>query len=95
MKTYKNLIAIFVIITISIGFSACSDDGNFSDTDSNDTVSITDCNETGLTIPDDYTTMLSADTLVQDATNTVVTTYHNISGTKKVCIESGTAYIIR
>jgi len=94
MKTiYKKLITTAVIGTIIIGFSACSDDGQFKN--AQDKIFITDCNQTGVVIPDGYISMLSGDTLVQEANNTVVTTYHDINGTKKVCADSGIAYLIR
>lgn len=94
MKTvYKNLMAIVAIGTITLGFNACSDDGQFKNAQNK--ILITECNQTGITIPDDYISMLSGDTLVQEANNTVVTTYHDINGTKKVCADSGIAYLIR
>ncbi len=91
--TYKNLMAISAMVAITVGFNACSDDGHFKDAQNK--ISIIDCNTVGVTIPDDYTTMLSGDVLVQEASPTVVTTYHDINGTKKVCTDSGIAYLIR
>jgi len=90
--TYKNLMAISAMVAITLGFNACSDTGHFKDAQNK--ISITNCSS-GVTIPDDYVSMLSGDTLVQEATGTVVTTYHDINGTKKVCTDSGIAYLIR
>ena len=92
--TYKNLIAVSAIVVFTLGFSACSDNGHFNDAQSK--LAIIDCNDSAVVItPDDYTTMLSGDVLIQEATNTVVTTYHDVNGTKKVCTDSGIAYLIR
>lgn len=91
-----KLIKLIAIPTIIIGFSACG--GGESDAhfrDAQEKIFVIDCNTSGAVIPDDYITMLSGDVLVQEADNTVVTTYHDINGNKKVCTDSGIAYLIR
>ena len=44
---------------------------------------------------DTYITMLSGDILVEDANDTVVQTYLDTDGTKKICRVSGNAHLIR
>lgn len=92
-----NLIKSIIILSIIIGFSACGgggDDASFKN--SEERIQIEDCNSTTVvTIPADYTTMQSGDVLVQEATNTTVTTYHDVNNTKKVCTQSGIAFLIR
>ncbi len=44
---------------------------------------------------DAYVTLQSNDTIVKDDSNTSVSIYHNTNGNKKVCLNSGTAHIVR
>jgi len=46
-------------------------------------------------IPDYYTCIKSNDTLVKETDNTTVEIVHNSNGTKKVCVKSGGAYLLR
>ena len=87
------------LLTTALFFSACSD-SHFKDAETIidiDKLCVTDANSTVIA---DYITMLSGDVLVksEDANksiDTVVSTYHDTNGTKKVCIVSGSAYLIR
>ena len=82
-----------MLITTAMSFNACSDDGRFKDAQSK--ILVTECNAVGVTIPDDYSTMLSGDVLAQEANDTIVETYHDVDGLKKICTLSGLAYLIR
>ena len=42
-----------------------------------------------------YTDILWGDVVVQDSNNTFIKTIFNTDGTKKVCLVSGSGYIIR
>ncbi len=90
-----NLITLS-IITTALFFSACSD-SHFKDAETIidiDKQCIVDANTT---VINDYITMLSGDVLVakEDENQTVIETYHDTNGTKKICIVSGKAYLIR
>ena len=43
----------------------------------------------------DYIDLKSGDTIVKEDDNTVISTYHNDEGSKKVCLQSGSAHIVR
>jgi len=92
-----KLLNVLVLSLTMLLFSACGggggSDAHFKNGDN--TITIIDCNATVATIPDDYTTMLSGDVLVNETANTSVTTYHDINGTKKVCTVSRVAHLIR
>lgn len=95
-----NLKDIFYVATLTVVtavFIGCSDggsDAHFSDAEQK--IQIIDCNDTNVTtIPDDFTTMVSNDTIIKNVTPTVITTYHDINGIKKVCVDTGSAYLLR
>lgn len=83
----------FLVTLGALTFTACgSGDADFSGT-SGSTVSIVDCNSS--TVVTDYTPLQSADVVVQDDNNTIVNTYHDIDGNKRICVDSGSAHIVR
>lgn len=87
-----------VLASVMILFSACSDNGGAHFGDAEQLISVVGCvTTTPVTATDiaGYTTMISGDTLIEDVNNTVVTTYHDVNGTKKVCVVSGKAYLSR
>lgn len=91
-----KLLSITMITFTALFFSACGggeEDAHFKN--SEEKISIIDCNTSGAIIPDDFISMFSGDVLVHELPNTVITTYHDINGTKKVCTDSGKAYLIR
>lgn len=92
MKTYK-IITFISIVALTIGFSACSDNAEFKSATS--TTTIVDCNSTVGVTPTQYTLMQSGDVLSKTVTPTVINTYHNVTGTKTVCIQVGAAVLIR
>jgi len=93
-----KLLTTIIITTTTLFFSGCGGGGGGSDAhfkNADTKITIIDCNANVATIPDDYTTMLSGDVLVNETANTTITTYHDINGTKKVCTVSGIAHLIR
>lgn len=95
----KKLISIILPIAIAISFTACGGggggDASFSDSDK--TVAITIACVASPSSNDfaNYVTLNSGDTIVNDAPNTNVSTYHTVGGEKKVCLNSGAAHILR
>ena len=90
----KKIILIALSALAAVSFTACSGDAHFKD--ATQLISIINCNDAlVITIPDDYTAMQSDDVLVKDVTPTVISVYHDATGSKRVCTVSGTAHLIR
>jgi len=101
MKTI-NLLTITKLTVISIFttilFTSCDgggSDASFSNGEQKDDISI-DC----VTTPnssniDTYIDLYSGDTIVKIDENASISIYHDINGTKKVCKETGSSYILR
>ncbi|MEA3354288.1 MAG: hypothetical protein U9Q33_10785 [Campylobacterota bacterium] len=92
----NRLVKIMIIFTTALFFSACGgsgDDASFRD--AGEKIEVIDCDANVSTIPDGYTSMYSGELLINETTDTVITTYHDIDGIKKVCTVSGSAYLIR
>ena len=94
----KYIIQGTLTLLILASFTACgggSDDASFKnsetmiDIDTNCTVSPTQ------TDIDTYIPVYSGDVIVKDDDNTTISIYHDINNTKKVCLVSGLAHIIR
>lgn len=92
MKIFKILKVAFVGF-MAIGFIACTNDGSFKN--SENLIPVIDCNTTGVTVPDDFTTLKSGDVIVKDVIPTVITTYHSPDDIKKICVVDGIAHLIR
>ena len=82
-KVYTTIIA-FIMLFIT----ACSDGKGKFDTGTSK-IDIADCNTSS------YTTMQDNDLLVEDSDSTLLQIIHDSNGTKKVCIQTGSAHIIR
>ncbi len=97
----NRLISLAIFITITIGFTACGGGGGGSDggdddvyfKNSDEKIRVVGCDSSTNMV--DYTTMLSGDTLIQEATNTTVETYHSVDNTKRVCTKTGISYLVR
>ena len=75
-------------MTALLLLSACSGGGGDSSFENaNTTIPITNC--------ETYVDVLSGDAIVQDSNGTSIKTVFNTDGSKKVCIISGTAHIVR
>lgn len=100
-KLYKNLLVVTLLVLVTLSFNACGggggDDAGFTNTSSENRINIdVNCITPVTTVAiNSYVTMLSGDVLVQATNNTVVETYHDTNGTKKICLVSGSAYLIR
>jgi hypothetical protein len=44
---------------------------------------------------ENYITLQSGDVIVKDTDGAKISIYHDINGTKKVCLQTATAYIVR
>ena len=93
-----NKIKSIIILTIvSLSFIACGDggsDASFTNTDSTQNTPIDIVCEKDAEIKD-YIKLASGDVIVEDDNNATIKIYHDINGTKRVCLISGKAYIIR
>ena len=80
-------------VTASI-FLGCSGggDASFSTGQTIDPIDV-NCSTTAAVAT--YKTLQSGDAIVKDENATVVKIYHDANGTKKVCLESGKAHILR
>jgi len=93
MKTlYKNVLATMLITLVTLSFSACSDDAHFADAENQ--ISINVACTTPTTI-NSYIPLYSEDVVVKAEDNTTIEIYHTTDGSKRVCLVSGNAYIIR
>jgi hypothetical protein len=97
----RNMIKIAslsLLTLITVSFTACGgggDDASF--TNSENLVDITIPCQTTPTTTDiaNYITVNSGDVIVKEEDNTTISIYHDINGTKKVCLVSGSAHIIK
>ena len=91
----KKILSLATFTAIIIGFSACGGGGG-SFTNSETLIPIdVNCTANATTTDiDTYIELKSGDVIVEDE-NATIKTYHDTSGTKRVCIDSGSAHIIR
>ena len=98
MKTKQLFITTALFALLSLGLSGC---GSSNDTDSTATVEPTGDVEaitTACGVPDDvlaYQVLNEGDTIVDDTAQAELSIFQINDGTKRVCISSGTASIIR
>lgn len=95
----KNILKLTLISTFAItSFTACGGGGSagsFSDSETKIDITIA-CKTTPSAIDiDNYITLNTGDTIVKTTPSTTISTYHDTSGVKKVCLVSGSAYILR
>lgn len=93
----KKLISIILPIIVAIGFTACGGGGGGDSSFKQETIAITiSCVATPSSNDfASYITLNSGDEIVNDSADANVTTYHNVGGEKKVCLNSGSAHIVR
>ena len=84
----KNIYLIISSITLALLLSACGGGGSEGSFNNSETL---------ITIPscEIYEDIITGDTIIQDQNNTSIKTVFNIDGTKKVCVLTGSAHIIR
>lgn len=85
----KKIYLIISSITLALLLSACGGGGG-SDASFDDAQ-----NKITLQMCETYTDIQTGDTIIQNETNTSIKTVFNTDGSKKVCVLSGSAYILR
>lgn len=91
MKT-KYLVYLLSAI-VALTFTACGGGSSADFEGTSTSISVVDCNSsTDIT---DYTELLSGDVIVKDESPTEISTYHDIDGNKRVCVDIGAAHIVR
>lgn len=99
MRNYikKAIKSTIILSIITLSMTAC---GGGSDASFSNAQKKIDINISCITTPssldiDSYITLISADTIVKAEDNTTIKTYHDVNENKKVCLVSGSAYILR
>jgi len=101
MRIFNTYSSILFTSLFAISFSACSDDASFTNETVQGNIPLAqqriaiDVNCSTPAIVDDYISLQSGDTITKEDANTSVITYHDINGSKKVCLKYGKATIIR
>ncbi len=95
----KNILKLAFVSTFAItSFTACGgggSDGSFSDSETKIDITIACKTTPSATEIDSYITLNSGDTIVKTTPSTTISTYHDTNDVKKVCLVSGSAYILR
>lgn len=89
----KRTYVIITFVAASIGFIACGEGDSHFKNDTQ-TIPITIACTTPAVI-DTYITLQSNDVIVKDSSDTSIIIYHDQDNIKKVCLESGSAHIVR
>ena len=91
IKYLKYVLALFVVIT----FTACGGGGSGGSAEFSGTTQEIDVVLCSSGTIDTYTELLSGDTIVKLEDPTVINTYHDIDGNKLICVDTGSAKIVR
>jgi len=94
----KNMIKIAslsLLTLLTLSFSACGGGGDDASFKNSETMIPIDVNCTTPATIATYITVNSGDVIVKEEENTTISIYHDVNGTKKVCLVSGLAHIIR
>ncbi len=95
-KHNKIKIASLSLLTLAtLSFTACGGGGDDASFANSETIIDIDVNCTTPATISTYITVNSGDVIVKDDENTTISIYHDINNTKKVCLVSGLAHIIR
>ena len=87
----KKYLTYMITLAVILGFTACGGgDAAFEGTSVE--VSIVTCDSGTI---DTYTQLQSGDVIIKDEDNTTINTYHDIDGNKKICVDTGSAHIVR
>jgi len=92
MNLKQSMTIAAVTAAIFLGCSGGGGDASFS---TGQTIVPVDVNCTTPATLATYITLQSGDAIVKDENATVVKIYHDTNGTKKVCLDSGAAHIVR
>lgn len=93
----KYFVHTMLAFGLALFFAACGGGGDSASFDGNSTGNQIDINVTCTTPAtiSSYIALVSGDVIVQTGSNTTIETYHDINGDKRVCLVSGSAYILR
>ncbi len=97
----KKILSIILPIIIAISFTACGGggggDSSFKQTTVNITVACTTVSPASPSAADiaTYQELFSGDSIVKDETPTKVQIYTPVGANSRVCLESGSAHIVR
>ena len=83
----KRIYLILMVSVVGLLLSACSGDGQGSFDTGEEKIIITNC--------ETYVNTQVNDLLVKDDSATTIKIVHDVNGTKRVCVASGSAHIIR
>lgn len=89
----KKILSILTAMIIALTFTSCGDESSFKKGIVDITIACVQSPSSNDFVS--YVTLESGDLIVNDEVGTNVTTYHNVNGEKKVCLNSGKAHIIR
>jgi len=85
INIFKLSLATLLTITIFTGCGGGGDGASFENSET--LITLQNC--------ETYTDILAGDLVVQDSTNTSIKTVFNTDGSKKVCVLTGSAHIVR
>ena len=88
----KKYLMIIIALSSTVFFTACGGGGT-SDGGGSTQITVAAC-ETPDVIAN-YTLLQSGDTIVKDEASTVINTFHDVDGNKRICVSSGSAHILR
>lgn len=83
----KKIYLTLTTISLALFLSGCGEGDDASFSNSETLITISPC--------ETYTDILTGDTIVQDSSGTSIKTVFNTDGSKKVCVLSGSAHIVR
>jgi len=82
----KKIYLLISAVIIALLFAACGD-GVITESENSIKITLKDCN--------DYTQIISGDVVVSDEQSTTLTTILDANGSKSICVQSGSAHILR
>ena len=87
----KKIYLIPNLIFLALLFNSCGGGGDASFDTGNTKIAIVTCNN----ITPTYTDIQEGDLLVKESDSTIVTIVHNTNSSKKICITTGSAHLLR
>jgi hypothetical protein len=92
----KKVIQISLLFLTITSFIACNGGDNSHFKNAEEKIDITNCvSSPTITDIDNYETIEGGDVIIKKEDNTTISTYHDVDNVKKICVESGSAYILR
>jgi hypothetical protein len=86
----KNIISAIVPLLLILALNAC---GNSDGENNESMIPIESCIEPA--VISSYQVLNSGDIIVDETNTSIITTYHDSDNLKRVCLNSGQAYILR